>query len=238
MHSRTVYLGVLIAVVGTLAVGAGIIVASLIVSVIGVGLLALGTFLGAKGGGLYDARPEFEAHEDVKEAIRGESHPGVAPGDMVVDEEAQQDAAETNARVRRTEARRPVVHEPMAAPMGILLVLVGVAVLVMQGTMTRATPNGLSVSLHDTYIAILVLLVGFRLATVPGRHPVAASLALACGLGLILQGTLDRTAGPQAAQSSLVGLEIAFGVVAIVAGLTALGSPRPKPEEQRVVTRR
>jgi hypothetical protein len=231
-----VWSGVLLAVVGAITVGAGIIAPSLPVSVVGVALLALGTFLGAKGGGLYDARPEFEAHHDVMDAVRGRTHEGVAPGDMVRDDQVRRDAAITAAKVDRIESRRPTEHEPMAVPAGIALLLLSVVLLIAQGSLTAQTPNGLSVSLNDTYIAIVLGLVGFRIATVPGRRPVAASLAVVCGLGLILQGALDRGAGPPVEQSSLIAIEIVSGVVAVLSGLTALWSPQEKPEERRPVT--
>jgi hypothetical protein len=227
-----VWVGLVLSVVGAIVIGAGIIGPSLVVSLIGVALLAVGTFLAAKGGGLYDATPEFEAHKDVRAAIRGEVLPGAAPGDMIDETDARADAAETTALVRHTESRRPTEHEPWAQPMGVLIILVAVVLLVAQGVMTQHNPNGMNVSLNMTYMAILTGLVGFRIAVVPGKHPIAVTIALLVGIGLVLQGVLDRSAGEQAVRSSLVALELICGVVVILAGLTALASPVAKPEDR------
>jgi hypothetical protein len=232
-----VWTGVLLAVVGTTVVGAGIIVPWLVASVVGVVLLGIGTFLGAKGGGLYDARPEFEAHDDIRDAVHGRTHEGVAPGDMVQDEEARRDAARTTAMVDRLESTRPETHEEMATPMGVLLLLVAVALLVAQGTLTAHTTNGMTVSLNLTYIAIALGLVGFRIATVPGPHQIAVTVAVVAGLGTVLQGAIDRTAGYSTDRTAIVAIQIACGAVIVLAALAALGSPRPKPEEEQAATR-
>jgi hypothetical protein len=237
VHARMVWSGVVLAVAGTIAIGAGIIVPLLVVSVAGVVLLAIGTFLGAKGGGLYDARPEFEAHEDIKDALHGREHQGVAPGDMVEDDEVRRDAARTTAVVERTESRRPAAHEEMATPMGVLMLLVAAALLVAQGTLTAHTPNGMMVSLNLTYIAIVLGLVGFRIATVPGPHQIAVTVAIVAGLGLVLQGAIDRTAGYSTDRAAIVAIQVICGVVIVLAALTALGSPRAKPEKEHAATR-
>jgi hypothetical protein len=96
-----------------------------------------------------------------------------------------------------------------------------------QWELVAPTATGRSNSFRDTGFAILLGLGGLRLAVAPGLHPIAASITIFAGLGLVLGGVLAHHSG-----TGLATVEVASGCLALLSSLIAFVSPAPDAEDQ------
>lgn len=220
VHPRWVWAGLAVAVLGLVVVGVGVSLVSTVWAVIGCVLLVAGCLAAVAGGVLYDAVPELEAGTEMHQVAAGQVHPGVAPGDQADDEQARRNAA----IVTRTTERilEPVDHGPreLAPVAGGLLMLTAAALVILQGALATQTVTGHTLGVRDDCLAVLIGAAGFRILTMPGRHPVAAGLAGLAGCVLVVAAALtahDRQA------MTVIG--VVGGGVALLAAATALTSP-------------
>ena len=220
VHPRWVWAGLAVAVLGLVVVGVAVSVVSPAWAVIGCVLLVAGCVGAVAGGVLYDAVPELEAGTEMHQIAAGDVHPGVAPGDQADNEQARRNAA----IVTRTTERilQPAPHGPreLAPVAGGLLMLTAAALVILQGALATQTVTGHTLGVRDDCLAVVLGVAGFRILTVPGRHPVAAGLAGLAGCVLVVAAALtahDRQA------MTVIG--IVCGAVALLAATTALTSP-------------
>ena len=221
VRPRWVWGGLLLAVVGAGTLSWGVVSLSWASSLVGAALLLLGAGAGLRGGVLYDAVPTLAARHQLRQAVDGDVHPGIAPGDTLATPAARQDALATNQALHAREAAAQHQGEVHWAPVaGWLLLLLGAVLTVSQWELVAPTATGRGNSLRDTAVAIVLGLAGLRIAVVPGRHRIATGLTGLAGIGLILAALLaDHD------HQSLAVVEAAGGCVAALCSLAAAASP-------------
>ncbi len=219
----------------------GIVVLSWTVSLVGAVLTALGAGIGVLGGALRDARPEFSVGEEIREVKEGTVHRGVGSGEMIDDPRVRADALRTSRSVReRLGAQRASTRSvarsrgrALARPAGATLLGVTVGLYVLTGSLVTSTPTGHAVALRAMGLSIVIGVAGFRIMTVPGRHPLVAAAALVAGAILMLLGVLaahgDAALGP--IEATCGALAVAGAVTAWLSPVTPQGAP-PAPAER------
>lgn len=226
VHPRWVWTGLVFVLAGVALAGVGIALASWAWTIAGAAIALVGAGTVIAGGGMYDARASL--HGEMAAVAHGDVHEGVAPGEMVHDEKAQQVAVDQDAVHRRVLAARERTSRPPLAPIGAgLLILVGVILMFAQWALFPTGVAGQDNGLRDLIFGMIGALAGMRvLVAQPGPHPIAGGVGLVCGLILLLGAFLagHRIGGTEV----VVGM---CGVFAIAGALACLLSPDAPLEE-------
>jgi hypothetical protein len=183
-------------------------------------LAAIGATVSLLGGLVKDARGERMIGEEARQVLHGQVHPGRIPGDMIGDPAARREAVRSSELARDVLVSRRVTDRALARPCGALMVLMTAGMFILSGSLAGQTPAGHSNVVRDMGLATWLGLSGFRLLTVPGRHPIAAGGAAVAALLLVAQGVLARHS-----DGALVAIEVISGALGVAAGMVALLSP-------------
>lgn len=214
--------GVGLGIAGAITAGVGVAIGSWVVSAVGVAILVVAAAVGAGSGGLYAVHGARPPEQELGDALHGRTYQGIAPGDTVEDRGVRETSrAMDRRREGLIQARAATPRPPLAPIAGGLLLLVALVLLVAQGNVYPREPAAQEDGQRALGLAIVAAAAGLRYLVSPGRHVFFGAAALLAGLALVLSGLLvdHLTQGP-------VVLEVATGVVTLVAAATALASPR------------
>lgn len=225
VRPRLVWGGLALALTGIVLTGVGVALASWTWSVAGLLVLGGGTVASLVGGVLRDVHATSAADTELDELRSGRGHTGVEAGAMVDDPAVRHDALETTREVDRavvgSHPRPP--RNPAPAVGGILAVLVVVLFAAMVGLVPQDVV-GRGNSLRITGVLIVLGWGAIALLRSPTPRP-AAGVTLAAGVALVANGLLAEHHEPR-----LVGVEVACGLLVVVASALVLGSRRrPRP---------
>ncbi|MGA8846898.1 MAG: hypothetical protein WB471_09825 [Nocardioides sp.] len=222
VRPRGVWAGVALAVVGASLAGLGVALGSWVISLVGVAVLLAGAVVGARSGVLYDVRGVDSVSDELSDIRHDATYSGVAPGDMSDQESAQETSRRMDRRRENILAERAGAPRPALAPLaGGTLVLVGVVLLVAQGTLYPSGATGQSNAGRALAVAIVAAATGLRYLVATGRHWGFAAAALAAGAALTVSGVLTGHT-----RDATVGLEITCGLVVVASAVIGVLSPR------------
>lgn len=224
VHPRWVWGGTLAALVGLAVLGVGIALLSLPLSTVGAAVLLLGGAASAVGGVMYDAGSGADPGKELEQVREGDAHEGTYPGEMIGDQRARRDAAETSRQVRARVDARPTARAPLAPGAGWAMLGMAGFVVLSQPWFVDNTAVGRDTALRDTGLAVLLGLTGLGIASASRRHWVLLVLAAGAGAGFVLAGLLAEHANARTA-----GLEVACGVLTLAAVGMAAARPRSAP---------
>ena len=218
---RLVWIGLVVAIVGSVVIAAGIIADSVTTSLVGFVVLLVGAGVAIRGGIIYDALPAAAFGDELHDALHGHPHEGVAPGQKYDDPEASRDAIETSRRVALLESTGATWHRGgLDGPAGVLMLILSATLVLSQWQLVHDSASGLADDYGETICAIVLGLAGLRCLGINGVHRIAAALAFLAGVWLILQGLLFPHPNGE-----LAGVEITCGVLAVLAGVAAGSEP-------------
>lgn len=215
----------ILAILGVVVIGLGVIWLSLWVALVGLAVLVLGAAWAWAGGLGSDTRSGGEGESEGEEIKEADVHPGTSPAARVSDEEMQRRAAE---RTRRTDRILEAAHHhprPPLAPLGVVLLLL-VALWLAIGTSALYPDETRAGPLRDGSMAAVMALAALWAALMPEGKRIAAAVAFLLGLGLLLIGIFETST-----TQVLHGQHVVTGILALIGALLCLLSPVREPPE-------
>jgi hypothetical protein len=206
VHPRRVWTGVALCMLGMALVAVGMTTGAAPVTSAGVVLIGVGLVVAWRGGILRDVHTNGTLRAEVDQTRHGDTRDGITPGSRLPrtpsrDRETQAAEARRDRSTSRSEARTGASLGD-AAP--TLLLVAAAWTFVSQFALALPYSElGQDTALRDTGIAVVLGLSALYLRQV-GPSRLATGLCLACGVALVLAGTVLAHATTRAEWSEIV----------------------------------